>query len=194
MKPNITVEIFPDPEPRNPHEDATLGIIACAHKRYNLSDKGAEISSQDFTSWDAVEKYLIRDCGAVVILPLWLYDHSGISISTRSFYGRAQHAQWDSGRVGFIYATRDTIRCMQGWKKLTKERRAKIEEYLRGEIDIYDQYLTGDVYGYSVAVDGEVVDSCWGFFGEEFAKEEAITSAKHCIGRVLEEELEVTYA
>ncbi len=195
MKPNIVVEIFPDTEPLNPREDGeTYGIMACAHKKYNFSDEGAEISTSDFTTWDEVERYLIKECGAIVILPLWLYDHSGISISTRSFYGRAHHAQWDSGRVGFIYATRKSIEFGQEWKYLTKERRAKIEEYLRMEIDIYDQYLTGDVYGYSVAVDGEVVDSCYGFFGLEFAKEEAIVSAKHCIERVLQEELEVSYA
>lgn len=193
MKPNITVEVFPDSEPQNPRDWDNYGIVACAHRRYSLSDEGAEIPSNEFASWDEVEQYLIKECGAEVILPLWLYDHGGISISTRSFIGRAHHANWDSGRVGFIYATRDTITCMQGWKKLTKERRAKVEKYLRGEIDIYDQYLTGDVFGYSVAVDGEVVDSCYGFFGEEFAKEEAITSAKHCIERVLEEELEVTH-
>jgi hypothetical protein len=82
---------------------------------------------------------------------------------------------------------------MQGWKKLTKKRRAIIEDCLRMEIDTYDQYLTGDVYGYRISVDGEIIDSCYGFFGEELVKEEAITSAKRCTGRILEEALEVTY-
>ena len=195
MKPNIVVEIFPDTEPLNPREDGeTYGIMACAHKKYNFSDEGAEISTSDFTTWDEVERYLIKECGAVVILPLWLYDHSGISISTRSFHGRAVHAHWDSMRVGFIYATKKSIEFGQGWKYLTKERRAKIEGYLRNEIEVYNQYLTGDVYGYSIAVDGEIVESCWGFFGLEQVKEEAITSAKHCIGHVLEKELEITNA
>ncbi len=193
MNPNITVEIFPDIEPQNPRDWDNRGVISCAHKRYSLSDEGKEIPTDEFTCWDEVEQYLIKECGAVVILPLWLYDHSGISISTRSFVGRAHHAGWDSGRVGFIYATRESIIEGQGWKKLTKERRAKVEGYLQREIEVFNQYLTGDIYSYSVAVDGEVVDSCCGFFGEEYAKEEAITSAKQCIGRVLEEELEVTY-
>jgi hypothetical protein len=194
MKPNIVVEIFPDTEPLNPREDGgSYGIMACVHKKYNLSDEGAEITIGDFTSWKEVKDYLIKECGAVVILPLWLYDHGGISISTQAFYGRAQHAHWDSGPVGFIYATRESIEFGQEWKYLTKERRAKVEEYLRSEINIYDQYLTGDVYGYRISVDGEIIDSCYGFFGEELVKEEAIISAKRCVGRILEEELEITY-
>lgn len=44
----------------------------------------------------------------VAILPLYLYDHSGISMSTGSFIGRAPHAEWDSGCVGFIYLEKET--------------------------------------------------------------------------------------
>ncbi len=46
--------------------------------------------------------------GDVAILPLYLYDHSGISISTGSFVGRAHHAEWDSGQVGYIYLDKKT--------------------------------------------------------------------------------------
>lgn len=54
---------------------------------------------------------LLRLCekyGDVVIQPLFLYDHSGISMSTSSFVGRAQHAEWDSGQVGYIYMDKET--------------------------------------------------------------------------------------
>ena len=37
-----------------------------------------------------------------IILPLNLYDHSMLRMSTGSFLGRAQHAEWDSGQVGCI--------------------------------------------------------------------------------------------
>lgn len=53
---------------------------------------------------------LLRLCekyGDVAIQPLYLYDHSGISISTGSFVGRAPHAEWDSGQVGYIYMEKD---------------------------------------------------------------------------------------
>ena len=34
---------------------------------------------------------------------LYLYDHSGLAMSTESFSGRAPHAECDSGQVGWIY-------------------------------------------------------------------------------------------
>lgn len=44
------------------------------------------------------------------------------------------------------------------------------------EVETYDQYLTGDVYGYVIeSEDGTVDDSCWGFFGLD-----------HCIGEAKE--------
>ena len=53
---------------------------------------------------------------------------------------------------------------------------AKVEEYLKNEVEIYDQYLTGDVYGFdlvkvSTCDEGheheESIDSCWGFYGSD---------------------------
>lgn len=111
----------------------------------------------------------------LIMLPLWLYDHSGISMSTGSFIGRAQHAEWDSGRVGFIYVTKDAVRKEFGWKKLTKARIRQIEKYLAGEVETYDQYLQGDVYEYAITDDeGNCLDSCGGFYGDEdYCLEEA---------------------
>ena len=54
-------------------------------------------------------KELLSEQKDIVILPLFLYDHSGLSMSTGSFMGRAVHAEWDSGQVGYIYANREDI-------------------------------------------------------------------------------------
>lgn len=44
----------------------------------------------------------------------------------------------------------------------------KVNRVLRDEIRIYSAYLMGDVYGYIVKdIDGEIVDSLWGFYGED---------------------------
>jgi hypothetical protein len=118
---------------------------------------------------------------------------------------------WDSGQVGFIYVSREKVREEYGWKVITKKREEKIVEILRDEVKTYDQYLTGDVYGYIVyeALPGlrealdiseeedcdwqdvigdidltneefcEEVDSCWDFYGEESAKEEAESSVRY---------------
>ena len=52
---------------------------------------------------------LVRATDKYVILPLYLYDHSGITISTGPF-----SCPWDSGQVGWIYAPKDTFRKVTG--------------------------------------------------------------------------------
>lgn len=58
--------------------------------------------------WPAEMLRMCEKYGEVAVLPLYLYDHSGISMSTGSFVGRAQHAEWDSGQVGYIYMDKKT--------------------------------------------------------------------------------------
>ena len=98
-----------------------------------------------------------------IILPLNLYDHGGISMSVSSFLGRAQHAEWDSGQVGWIFATPQEIQKEYG--TLAKESYEKAEDLLRSEVETYDYYLTGQCYGFRLYENGEETDNCWGFLG-----------------------------
>lgn len=59
-------------------------------------------------------------------------------------------------------------------------------ERIRDEIELYSQYLNGDVYGYSVEGGGHD-DSCWGFFGDPA---QAIYEAKINIDWFLKQEAE----
>ena len=107
-----------------------------------------------------------------VTLPLYLYDHGGITISTGPF-----GCPWDSGQVGFIYASHKQIRDHFGWKRLNKSRIERAYEVLKGEVETYDTFLRGDVWGFVVKKEAfnpldeewvtveEDVDSCWGFYG-----------------------------
>jgi len=82
---------------------------------------------------------------------------------------------WDSGQVGWTYATKEMI-----VKEYGKNKRKLAEKVLRGEVETFDQYLKGDVYGYIIQnSDGETVDSCWGFYGYEYCIEEGKSMLKH---------------
>ena len=125
-----------------------------------------------------------------VILPLYLYDHSGITMNTGGF-----SCPWDSGQVGYIVCNLQTARenwmlpesadwdtPVKSWH-LTEEGpvpitlREATEHSLRSEVEVYDQYLRGDIYGFVVEErhhcdkcdheEWEHVDSCWGFFGSD---------------------------
>lgn len=127
---------------------------------------------------DQVEAILDRH---VIMLPLYLYDHSGITMSTGGF-----SFPWDSGQVGWIYVTRAKARENYGWKRITKQREQEVIDHLKAEVSVYAQHLEGDVYGFILESrpaqvydeDGDPVDmdaddlwehedSCWEFFGRD---------------------------
>lgn len=158
-----TIKIYQDPDPYNPREECDeLGTMVCFHKRYVLGDSNHGLSSNDFQGWNELEAFLLKERDAAVILPLYLYDHSGITISTKPFI-----CPWDSGRVGFIYVDRDTLRKEYSVKRISSAILEKATNVLEGEVKTYDRYLTGQVYGFRIEdADGEDIDSCWGYYDE----------------------------
>jgi hypothetical protein len=168
----ITYRIERDESPESPRDWDNLGTMICFHRRYVLGDKDHGFRDQDYDGWDELHAALKKQFA--VILPIYMYDHSGITISTSSF-----SCPWDSGQIGYICVTREKILENWGGKRLTQKLIDDAERVLRGEVETYDQYLTSDVYGYVIEEDGEFLDSCWGFYGEDYCREEAEASLQH---------------
>lgn len=164
------LRIYQDTTPENPRISFdNIGHMVCFNSRYNLGDNH-DIVEDDVNSGRGHE-YLKTEHGAKVILPLYLYDHGGITISTTPF-----SSYWDTSFLGWIYATQEKIDELgEDWQ--TDE---KVEEVLRGEIETYDQYLRGDVYGFRVVkltkckccdhVSEEEEEAVWGYYGSDCAK------------------------
>ena len=98
-----------------------------------------------------------------VILPLYLYDHSGITMSTGQF-----SCSFDSGQVGWIVCGKEMVDKEFGGD------RDRAENALQCEVADYDQYLRGDIYGFIVEElvcedhdTWELVESCFGFYGSD---------------------------
>ncbi len=160
--------IVRDIDSESPREWDNLGTMMCFHRRYSLGDK-TDFNSDDFSSWNEVEEYLRKELDAVVVLRLDLYDHSGITMHVGKYNG--PDARWDSGQVGFIYATKEDIRKNWELKRVTKKYIEWTERILRSEVKTYNQYLTGEVYGFVIETpDGEDIDSCYGFYGCDIEK------------------------
>ncbi len=104
---------------------------------------------------------LLQSINSIVLMPLYLYDHSGITMNTTGF-----SCPWDSGQVGWIYADKDKILLEFGGDTLTPELREKAEALLTGEVKYYDHYLRGDCYGFQLYKGDEEIDNCWGFLGD----------------------------
>lgn len=169
-----TLEIIQDEDPESPRDWDNLGTMACFHKSYDLGDKDHGIDHTEFGGFDEMEKWIRHENPGCVILPLFLFDHSGITMSTSSERFRVcDGAGWDWGQVGFIFVSRETIEKEFGEHGGRTDE--QIETYLRGEVETYDQYIRGDIYGFilreppcpSCEGPGEDGDSCWGFFGSD---------------------------
>lgn len=97
------------------------------------------------------------------ILPVYLFDHSGLHISTHDLT-KWPGGRWDAGQVGWVYADKKTIHAEYG--KCGSEEMKRAGEVLAAEVELYDKYLSGECYGFQLYKDGEEMDSCWGFLGE----------------------------
>lgn len=182
-KEGLKARIMQDEDPESPREWDNFGRMVCWHSRYYLGDVtesnqrrkvACDADGTEFPGVETFDEWWKQNGKGGIILPLFLYDHSGISMST-SNGSYPFNDMWDSGQVGWIYATADTIRREQLVKRISRTVREKTVECLVGEVKTYDEFLTGQVYDYMIEdADGEYVDGCSGFYGFEYCKEQAI--------------------
>ena len=167
---NHTIKIIHDPDPESPRDYENLGTMTCWHGRYRLGDTHdhddprdllIDLSEASIDTDLSMNDLFARAERCAVILPLYLYDHSGITMNTTGF-----HCPWDSGQVGYIYVMLEDVRKEYGVTRVSKNFRTKIADHLRQEVATYDHYLTGNCYGFVVEKDDEEVESCWGFLGD----------------------------
>jgi hypothetical protein len=129
----------------DPREDDNLTKMVCFHPRYPLGDDH-DYKKDDFDSWDEMEKKITGDEDPLIIKPLYLYDHSGITIKTSPFGDR-----WDSLQVGFVYVRKIDVRDNFFIKRCGQAIKERVDVLLEGEVEVYDKYLRGDAYGYEIA-------------------------------------------
>lgn len=193
----LRLVIEQEESPDDPRSWDNIGTMLCCHRGYQLGDCNSnketelqlaetcrkygksdeEIDEMTFSE----EIQFILDQDDVCGLPLWLYDHSGISIST----GRV--CSWDSSFVGLIFVEKDfylaqmCLKDEEGWKE-------KAKKTLESEIETYSDFLEGNVYMWTlyeptvvirqsmdgkklsrkIDEEGEMVDSMGGFYNPTF--------------------------
>ena len=183
--------IYPDTDAECPREWDNIGTMIGFHRSYIAGDNHS-YSSQLELMYDLAYEYDSNNTEDLeelynedkmsksdyfeklseladknnVILPVYLLDHSIVQYSTHDFNDR-----WDSGQVGFIYASYDKIKSEFG--DISEESIEKAKNNLEGEVKTYSQWANGEVYGFRLIkvdeFDNEVeeIDSCWGFYGPD---------------------------
>lgn len=177
----------------DPRSWDNLGTMLCCHRNYSLGDCNSNKETEEqlaeicrkygksdeeideMTFAEEVQFILNQDdiCG----LPLYITDHSGISMRTYRFDA------WDSSFVGLIFVEKDfylaqmCLKDEEGWKE-------KAKETLKSEVETYSDFLEGNVYEWTlyeptvvirqsmdgkelsrkIDEEGEMVDSMGGFY------------------------------
>lgn len=168
---------------------------------------------EEFEELSTKEKYkLACENDKICIQELNAYEHGAITISTSSGY--PYNDRWDAGCVGWIYVSKEKAFEQWGgipekdengefiriphnhpdgdvtysikYTPINEENWKEVAKYhMDNEVETYDQYLKGDVYGFTLTKKvvkqdtcphcGEVIreyeieeldDSCWGFYGD----------------------------
>lgn len=171
------LEVEHDDDPMNPRVDwDNVTTMICFHRNYNLGDKH-DYKKDNFDSWEQLKEQIESDYKVLMIKPLRLYDHSGITISTSNEY--PFNDRFDSMMVGWIFIEEKQWTKMMGEDMDRSEDR--LDRIIEGEVETYDQYISGEVYQYSIyEVDTcslghehkVLLESCGSFFGEEYCEQE----------------------
>jgi len=172
------INISVDECPLNPLVDwDNASTMVCQHGRYSLGNEKHGVDLSECNNWDDVKQAIIDQKNPLAILPLYLYDHSGITINTTGF-----SCNFDSGQVGFIFIDQagcDLVGYDEDWLKTGyngKTGTEALEEVMRSDVEIYDNYISGQVYSFEVCD-----ESCGGFFGYDHEKSGLLDHAKSLV-------------
>ena len=162
-----TITIGQDCDNESPRDWGHGSTILYGHNHYTIGEVSISEWEGEFydrydrepASWKDWAMFVREHRDAICIKPVYMYDHSGITISTGPF-----SCPWDSGQVGIIYTTQAIID--KNWAHCkTQPTMEDIDRGLESEIDVYDQYLRGEIYYYSI--DGDLCnDSLGGMYGD----------------------------
>lgn len=153
-----------DSDGSDPRQWDNVGTMVCWHRRYRLGDKHDYRNPQDF-----IDDIKDRFGSDYEMLPIFMYEHGGITIST-SCSGYPYNDRWDAGQVGFIYVSKE--KALAEFAIDDEPWRERAKRCMFEEVKEYDFFLRGDVYGWILEKYDEEDDtwieeeSCWGFIGD----------------------------
>lgn len=165
------------------YKETICGEEYTRHIDADTSDSDDSVASDMADKLDLCEKIsLLEDTGEIVILPISMYEHSGISLWLGSKWGHSD-AQWDCSSIGFAYVEKATAEKEMPQRKLTYEQRNDWKKWayamMEGEMETYNKYVSGEVYGYMIEdEEGEEASNfhlcgCWGYYDKDCLLEDA---------------------
>lgn len=174
------IEIFSDLYSESPEDWGDTGaFLVCEHREMTVKRDGFDVDTifmalhgakNEDGEIDEQAEAIAKD---YYIFPIEAYIHGGIVLHFEN--GATVDRRWDvSGWFGFILVRNDEAK---------NEKEAK--NVASGILEIWNDCLSGNVYGYVIDGDG---DSCWGFYGDY--EENALKEAREVVDAISPEEFE----
>lgn len=166
--PTYTISIEVDEEPLHPRHDndSNVGLLyTFSHCKYNVGDK------HPLSDSDLAATALAYRAAGVPFLPVYMLDHS-----SQRFYTRQRsdfYAQFDQSHIGYIFLDTRKFLEQNGWKRMSKKRRAIAQKWLDNEVNAIDIYHNTTYYVATIWDNAEpdyVIDGCGSFESEEAAR------------------------
>jgi len=131
-----------------------------AYKRAKkLADKNGEyLDIEDWINENSLIEelfYKFHFC-----LPVYAYEHGSIIVDVKP----VSYDIWDSGQLGIIYVSKTKALKDFGQTKVTKKFEKAVYGLLTNEVKIYNAWLNNATFGYNILSNGEVIESCYGFY------------------------------
>lgn len=165
-KPRL--EIRNDDNAISPRQDSNLGYFITVDRNYESPDKVSDLqdiienTGQQANSQAEYIKMIKKQFTVekvIAIYPVTKYEHSGVSYSLGTKHG------FDNSNNGFYIITDRTQKEIGTSKK-------DFEKVIEQELNDYNKYINGEIYSFTLYdKQGEVIDSCGGFYNINDIKE-----------------------
>lgn len=128
------------------------------------------------------------DRNGIVAFPILSYEHSSISYYLGNYVDR-----FDGGIAGLVWAKKEKLYAEYGIKRITRQKKDTFKTMISNDLEMYSDWVNGEVFGYKFYVSGEEVDSCYGFYNSNDDLLEQIISYLPTSDTEFEEVLERIY-
>jgi len=163
---NYRVKIYPDDDAEQPENDNDDTFLVYAHRDFTVLRNGFK-TREVFEGVEHKKTYK-----GYWVFKVYAYIHGGVSLSveTHDF----PDARWDVSMNGFALVKRQK-------GSYTREKALPTAQAV---VDKWNQYLSGDVYGYKIfnlgldGKKGDEVDSSWGYYSLDECIKEAVSLAR----------------
>ncbi len=159
---HLTVTIRQDTDVEAPFSHG-ITIYYRNASRYTLGEK--RVSDTTLFNLEQTSK---DKNGDIYGFPVYALVHGVATLSLEPF-----SCPWDSGRSGIVTVDRGQV-----------DSEEEARELAGHHVEAFSQYIGGDVYGFEITdEDGEMLDSCWGFYGFDYCKSEATAAASGLLAK-----------